>query len=256
MIDMHSHIIPGIDDGSKSIEQSLEMIRNAYNDGTEKIIATPHYCLGYAETQFNDVRKHFENLKKEVRNEEIDIEIYLGQEVYFSENIVNDYKQGVIGTINNSRYMLFETPMNNIDENTLDTIYELQILGIVPILAHPERYKEFIDDPKAINKFVKEGILLQMNAGSITGLFGKSVKKTAEILLANDLYNFIGSDAHNTKNRTTGLTNALNLANKINKNSSILFEESSLNVLNNEEVKFVGQAIKQKKNIFSLLSIR
>lgn len=253
MIDIHSHILPGVDDGSKDFTTSLEMLKRAQKDGTKKIIATPHYCIDYAEIPYNKIKELVEQFRKEVKSENLDIEIYCGQEVYFSENMVNDYKQGIIGTINNSRYMLFEVPMRNFDESTFDIIYELQVAGVVPILAHPERYKPIIENPSMINRFIEEGVLLQINAGSIEGKFGKSVRKTAEILLQNNLYNFIGSDAHNLQSRSTGLSESIELINKINRNADKLFNESSICMLNNEEIEFDGEKIKTKKSIFSFL---
>ena len=183
----------------------------------------------------------------------IGINLHYGQEVYYSEEIINDYKSGLIGTINNSRYMLIELPMRSFDSDTLEVIYELQVTGIIPILAHPERYRPIIEKPERINKFIKEGFLFQMNAGSIEGEFGSNVKKTAEILLANNIYNFIGSDAHNDTNRCTGIDRGIELAKKKNKTNEALFRESGRRLLNNEDIEFIGEKVKEKKGIFSFL---
>lgn len=114
--------------------------------------------------------------------------------------------EGKIGTLNDSKYMLIEFPMRKFDDNICDIIYELQVRNIIPIIAHPERYKPIIENPIYINKFINEGYLFQMNTGSIEGKFGSDVKKITEVLLENGIYNFIGSDAHDTKNRNTGLS--------------------------------------------------
>ena len=156
---------------------------------------------------------------------------------------------GNIGTLNDSRYMLIEFPMDKFDKNIFDILYELQVRDIVPIIAHPERYKPFREKPSLINDFINEGYLFQVNAGSIEGKFGESIRKTADIFLKNHIYNFIGSDAHNIKSRKTGLKEAIALLNEdINRD---IFEDSSKKVLKNEKIEFLGEKIKEKKSIFS-----
>jgi protein-tyrosine phosphatase len=255
MIDIHSHIIPTIDDGSKNVEMTLEMLRNAERDGTKEIVATPHYLLEYGESTISEVKVFVKEINSIIKSEGINLKVYAGQEVYYTENIIQYYMEGKIGTINGSRYMLIEFPMHKLNKNISDVLYELQIRDIIPIIAHPERYKAIIEKPSRINRFIDEGYLFQMNAGSLEGKFGTNVKKTTEIFLANRIYNFIGSDAHNIENRTTGLSKATTILNKKKKNKDMgrIFEESSKKMLNNEQVDFFGRKIEEKKSIFSLL---
>lgn len=249
MIDIHSHIIPGIDDGAKNIEMTLEMLKNAEKNGTKEIVATPHYLLEYGEAKINEVKEHVKEINTLLEKEKIDVKVYSGQEVYFSERILEDYIEGNIGTINDSKYMLIEFEMHKFDENIFNTLYELQVRDIVPIIAHPERYKFFRENPSFINSFIDEGYLFQVNAGSIEGRFGESIKKTANIFLDNNIYNFIGSDAHNCSNRNTGLNTAVDLIDK--KINIEVFRDSSEKMLKNEKIEFPGVKIKQKKSIFS-----
>ena len=251
MIDIHSHVIPGIDDGSKNMEMTLEMLRNAERDGTKEIVATPHYLLEYGDSTIEEVKRLVEEINSIVNKERINIKIYSGQEVYFTENILKDYLDGNIGTLNDSRYMLIEFNMNRFEENIFDIIYELQVRGITPIIAHPERYRSIIKNPLEINSFIDEGYLFQLDSGSLTGVFGKEVKKTAEILLANGIYNFIGSDAHNIKSRNTGISEAASLANNKKNGIENIFKESSRKMLDNEKVDFLGERIKARKSILS-----
>ena len=259
MIDIHSHIIPGIDDGSRNMEMTLEMLRNAEKDGTKEIIATPHYLLESGEATINEIKVLVEKINSIVNKEGIKIKIYSGQEVYFTENIIENYTQGNIGTLNNSRYMLIEFPIQKLDKNIFDVLYELQIRDIVLIIAHPERYKPFIEKPSLINDFIDEGYLFQMNAGSLEGKFGEKSKKIANLFLANNIYNFVGSDAHNIKDRNTGLKKAMNLLKENSRNNEeinqCIFEDSSKKLLNNESIKFIGKKIETKKSIFSFLRI-
>ena len=206
MVDIHSHILAEIDDGSKDIKMTINMLKKAEKSGTTDIIATPHFMRGRFEVEYNEVLKKVEELKEISRENNIDINIYAGQEIYYNKNMLEYYNDNMIGTINNTKYMLIEFPMLefNIDE-VINTIYELQIRGITPIIAHPERYKPFIKKPSMINTFIKEGMLFQLNAGSITGAFGKDVKKTATKYLENNIYSFIGSDAHRDIGRDTDI---------------------------------------------------
>jgi len=249
MVDIHSHIIPRIDDGSKSMEMTLEMLKNAEKEGTKEIVATPHYLLEYGEATIEEVKNYVKEINAVLESEKIDLKVYSGQEVYFTEKIIKDYIEGNIGTINDSMYMLIEFPMNNFENNIFDVLYELQVRNIIPIIAHPERYKPFIKKPVLINDFINQGYLFQVNVGSIMGKFGEDVRKTANLFLSNHIYNFIGSDAHNIKSRNTGLKDALDL---LNKDMNVeIFEESSIKVLENEKIEFVGEKVKEKKSIFS-----
>lgn len=253
MIDIHSHIIPKIDDGSKSIEMTLQMLKNAKNRGTNEIVATPHYLLEYGVATIKEVKKYVGEINELLKDEGIDVKVYYGQEVYFSERIIEDYLNNNIGTINDSRYMLIEFNMRKFDNNIFDILYELQVRDIVPIIAHPERYRDFIEKPSRINDFIKEGYLFQLNSGSVEGKLGEGARKTAEIFLANNIYNFIGSDAHNVTSRTTGIDEALSIIRKKNKFSEEVFSKSSKNLIRNGDIEFLGQYIKEKKSIFSFL---
>ena len=245
MVDIHSHIINEIDDGSKSIEMTINMLKKAEQSGTTDIIATPHFMRGRFEVEYKDVVKKVEELKKIVTENNIDINIYAGQEVYYSRKLIEYYNDKIIGTINNTKYMLIELPMLefNIDE-VINTIYELQIRGIVPIIAHPERYKQFIKKPSMINSLIKEGMLFQMNTGSIVGDFGKDVKKTAAKYLEHNVYSFIGSDAHRDRGRDTDISEALNILELPQKKE---FINNGKVMLQNGDVEFKGTTVKEKK---------
>ncbi|WP_195986708.1 CpsB/CapC family capsule biosynthesis tyrosine phosphatase [Clostridium sp. D53t1_180928_C8] len=245
MIDIHSHILNDIDDGSKDIEMSISMLKKAELSGTTDIIATPHFMRGRFEVEYNEVLNRVEKLKKISRENNIDINIYAGQEVYYSRKILEYYNDKMIGTINNTRYMLIELPMLEFDINEIiNNIYELQLRGIIPIIAHPERYKPFIKKPSMINILIKEGMLFQLNAGSITGTFGKDVKKTAVKYLENNIYSFIGSDAHRDRGRDTNMTEALKTL-ELNQRST--FDENGKAMLKDEEIDFKGILVKEKK---------
>ncbi|WP_294358154.1 CpsB/CapC family capsule biosynthesis tyrosine phosphatase [uncultured Clostridium sp.] len=255
MIDLHSHILPNVDDGSKDMNMSIEMIKEAIKCGTKKIVATPHYAKGYYTNEYNKIKEIFPEFKDKIEKE-LDVEIYHGQEVYFTENILEEFKMGNIGTINDSRYMLVEFPPMDFKVESLDYLYELQIRDIVPVVAHPERYRAVMKNPEILNEFIEAGCLFQLNGTSLHGAFGKESQKASRILLNSGVYNFIGSDAHRSDKRTMNLTESIEIIKKSNKNYLDLMRESSELLLENEEVTYQGEKIKVKKGIFSFIGLK
>ena len=255
MVDLHSHLIWGIDDGSKSKEMTVNMLKQAVKGGTEKIVLTPHYLPGYYEVPINEVKEKAKELSFLAKEYELDIEIYCGQEVYFFEDMLEYYENKLIGTINESRYMLIEFNMRNFSiEEVIYILYDLQLEGIVPIIAHPERYYMFIKNPSLINEFIEEGFLFQLNIGSITGDFGKEVKKTAEIFLKNKIYSFLGSDAHRDEKRNPNMSIGIEALKNIDNDYFNYLKDSGERLLNNYEIRFIGNLIKEKKGLLGLFS--
>ncbi|MEG0669130.1 MAG: CpsB/CapC family capsule biosynthesis tyrosine phosphatase [Clostridium sp.] len=248
MIDLHSHIIWNVDDGSKSEEMTIQMLKKAEESGTSKIVATPHFFSGYFTVSREEIKEKVEEVKALAKQNNINIEIYQGQEVYYSDKIFEQYNEGLIGTINDSRYMLIEFPMREFSiSEILDNLYELQLKGIIPVIAHPERYHRFIKEPRLINKFIDEGFLFQLNLGSIAGDFGKDVKNTAKVFIEHRVYNFIGSDAHRDEKRTTNMEAGLKELKDLDSKYIRYIEKSSESLLLNEEIGFIGKKIEGKK---------
>lgn len=254
MIDTHCHIIPGIDDGAGDIETSLEMLKIAEEDGIKTIIATPHYYRNKYECNIEDARNHLDKLKELSQSEGISVEIIQGQEVFLDKYTVDLYKNGTIGTINNSKYILVETSFaGSKPKDVLENIYEIRLLGLTPILAHPERYGFIIEDNSSINEFIKEGCLFQITSSSITGIFGKDVKKTSENLIKSGICNFIGSDAHTTGRRSPKMKEALEEVRKLNENAYESIEKNSEAVISNKELDIKMELVKKKRRFFPFL---
>ncbi|MGL4656713.1 MAG: tyrosine-protein phosphatase [Sarcina sp.] len=250
MIDIHSHIIPNIDDGSTSEEISIEMLRTAYESGTKVIVLTPHYYRGKFMVPLKKVREKSEEIKKVAKNNNIDLEILVGQEIYFTPALLEDLDNGEIGTINESRYMLIELNLMKFEYEYFEILHELKVRGIVPIIAHPERYREFQKEPIRINKFIEAGCLFQLNANSIAGTLGSEAKKLSEFYIKNKIYSFIGSDAHGLGKRNTDISI---YQEEISKVDRIFFEkilENSVKLIQNEVVSFQGEKIEKKKKRF------
>lgn len=253
MIDIHSHILPAIDDGSKSIEETLEMLKLTKLDGIKNIVATPHYYRGYYENSYKDIAKLVGEINNIASEKHIDIKIISGQEVFIDNHTLELYREGIIACIEGTNYMLIELPMDSMPKDALDTIYELRIQGIKPIIAHPERYKYIIDKPSTLNAFIDEGCLFQLNSGSIKGIFGKTVKKTSELLIEQGACNFIASDTHSTGRRCPGVSDAIEVAKSLNKSLVQHIMDNEKKFLNNEDIKLNAEKIKEKRSFFSFL---
>ena len=253
MIDFHSHILHGVDDGAKDEEMTIDMLKLAKKSGTNGIVVTPHFFRGRFEVPYENIKKEVDKLKKLSQENDINIEIYCGQEVYYTDKILESFQYGDIATIENSRYMLIEFNLREfpVDE-VINDIYELQLKGIAPIIAHPERYKKFIEAPELINKFIKEGFLFQLNTGSIVGDFGRDVKKTAELFIKHKIYSVIGSDGHRSQVRTTDMTAGIKTIEKIKPGYVGEMESISQEILKNNKVSFQGEKIKKSRGIMSL----
>ena len=200
MKDLHSHLLFGIDDGCKDIGESITLLKAAQKQGITDLVLTPHYMEN---TKYNvnneEKKKRFEELKEEVKKQGIEINLYLGNEVYITENIKDLLKQQEITTINNSKYLLIEFPLGNMLYNTKDIIYNLVVEGYVPILAHPERYRIFQRHPEHIDEYIRVGALLQGNYKSLLGKYGSDAKKTLIYFLKNKKITFLASDCHHEK---------------------------------------------------------
>src|SRR5574344_282829 len=164
MIDIHNHIIPNIDDGCKTIEESIICIEEMYKLGISSMVCTPHYVKG---SKYNKNNKEKEKclslLKKEVKKRKLDINLYLGNEVYYEDNMLELLNDGTITTLNNSRYLLFELPMTSEVHNLGNIIFELRRNGIIPVIAHCERYTWFQKKPNDLIPLIEQGALIQGN---------------------------------------------------------------------------------------------
>lgn len=197
MKDLHSHLLFGIDDGCSTIEESIMLIKKASEQGITDLMITPHYIEDSKYDCNNKKKKElFDRLVEEVSKENININLYLGNEVYITEKFVELLKKKEVATLNNSKYVLLEFPFGNMFSNTKDIIYELVVAGYVPIIAHPERYRLFQRHPEHMEEYLRIGVLLQGNYKSLFNKYGKEAKKTLKHFLKKGWISFLGSDCH------------------------------------------------------------
>ena len=199
MIDFHAHILPNIDDGSASMEESINLIKEAEQAGFTGIISTSHYLQNYYECDEKERRRILAELANQVKVADAEAEIpklYLGSEIYISTDIMELLKEGKASTINETNYVLFELPMNSKPLFVKEVVYKLIENGHNPIIAHPERYSYVKENIEFVREIKNMGALFQSNYGSVIGMYGSSAKKTLKKLLKEDLITFLGSDVH------------------------------------------------------------
>lgn len=197
MTDTHSHILFGIDDGSSSLKESIELLKKMKDTGFNNVILTPHYIEGSVFNANNiDKMNRYEMLLEELEKQNIDINIYLGNEIFISNNILSNIKRNQIFSLNNTKYLLIELPFHNKILNLEDIIYEIKIKGYIPIIAHPERYTYFQENKDLIDKLREEEVLFQANYASILGYYGKSSEKLMKYMLKKGYIDYLGTDIH------------------------------------------------------------
>jgi len=202
LIDIHCHIIPGVDDGAENIEESLNMAKAAIDEGIQTIIATPHHKNGKYENRKDEVVENVKLLNQHLENAELPLKILPGQETRINGDMINDLEQGHLLPLNEtSGYVFVELPSDHVPRYTNQLLFDLQVAGYKPIIVHPERNQEIIQYPDQLYKFVKNGTLTQVTAASVCGKFGKKIHKFTHQLIESNLTHFISSDAHNTTSR-------------------------------------------------------
>ena len=196
MIDFHTHILPNIDDGSRSIDETFNLIKEAKEVGFDGIILTSHYIENFYETDVPERDIWVKAISENLGAKGIDTDLYLANEIYISENMMGLLEQQKASTINNSCYVLFELPLNEEPLNLYDVIYSLQENKLIPILAHPERYSFVQKEPELIYDLIEKGCLMQANYGSIIGQYGVKAEYIVKKFLENNMIHFLGSDVH------------------------------------------------------------
>lgn len=180
MIDVHSHIIPNVDDGSSSVSETFEMIEEARKIGFTDIILTSHFLLNSYETNSKELVFWKEKLQEVLDKKEIDVKLHSGMEIYISSQMEELIKKKKLLTLANSRYMLIELPLSSTVKNLDYVLYFLESISIKPIIAHPERYKCVQENPELVEEYINKGALIQCNYASILGLYGDKAKKNSK----------------------------------------------------------------------------
>ena len=240
MIDIHCHILYGLDDGSVSAEESVEMARLARKGGTEKIIVTPHSNVtgSYRNLWNSDLESKLAELNDKMKMAECDLSFYPGQEIFCGENFIRLLEEGQLITLNKSVYPLVEFDFSEHSASVYHKLEKLIAEGYTPIVAHPERYAFFCENDDAAIKLRNMGCLLQLNKGSIQGSFGRSAYNAAKRMLDRGYADFVASDAHSPYRRTPYLSEAFEFVaeNYSFDYAEILFEKNAMCVIENKKI--------------------
>lgn len=250
MIDLHCHILPGIDDGPKTMEESLQMVKEAAKQGIHTIVATPHHQNGKYQNEKQIILHHVDKLNALLKDQEIAVKILPGQEIRLYGELIQDYDSGTILTKNETgKYILVEFPSNHVPRYTESLLYDIQLKGLIPIIAHPERNTEIIERPGLLYDLIKKGALSQVTAASLTGEFGKKIKKFSMQLIEHNLAHMIASDAHNTTSRSFKLREAYDVLEKeFGTDMHYLFQETVYSIISGQSIyKLDPEHIRRKK---------
>jgi protein-tyrosine phosphatase len=209
MIDTHSHILPGLDDGVEDLDQALSAARAAVQDGIEGMICTPHWISGIFENTRSIVMTAVESFEQHLREHNIPLALYPGAELRVNLEMPAKIARGALLTLNESAYALVELPAEIIPPRIEDFFYSLQAEGITPVIAHPERNPGLARDPARLYGWIESGVLAQLTAGSLLGKFGGTIRKLCLLLLEHGMVHLIATDCHGHRNRTPKLSKAL-----------------------------------------------
>lgn len=256
LIDLHCHILPGVDDGSKNMEMSLEMARVAVKQGISHILVTPHHMDGMYLNHKQDVIAKTDEFQTALDAVGIPLTVFPGQEVHLTGDLLKALDaDDILFMDEGGRYLLLELPHSGIPEYTEDMIFELQTRGITPVIAHPERNHGFQKEPDRLYDFVEMGCLTQLTDSSYLGVFGESVKTlTAKIINANLGFAF-ASDAHNFKGRRFVMDAAFNkLTERAGEQYAKTYNENAKAIINGDdiampEIKKIS-AVKKKRRFW------
>jgi len=213
--DIHSHILPYIDDGAKSMDTAVTMAAIAFSEGIKRIIATPHFdpetrsIKGFLHKRENSLN----DLRKELEKRLINIEIIPGAEVYLVPEIteLDDLELLCIG---NTKYMLVEMPFTVMPQWLDEILYKIQLRGITPILAHPERSIKITKEPQKLKPLVEKGVLLQLNVSSVCNTSNSELRKCIRYLMKSKMAHFIATDSHTLRSRPPKIQDAIKLLTK------------------------------------------
>lgn len=251
MIDIHSHILPGLDDGSPDMETSVKMARIAVSEGITGMIATPHFIEKDREIEKEKILESVANLNRELRERGVDLQIFPGQEVFLTPGVPELYEKGrLLALGGQDKYLLVELPIMSIPVYAADVIYSLILKGVRVIIAHPERNRDIARQPEKINEFIEIGALVQVNTLSLLGVFGSGAKGAATFFIKKGLTHFLATDCHTARARSPRARKALDMLNP--GMAELLAVENPSRVLEGKDIEASGRGYRGRGRDISL----
>ncbi|WP_127579965.1 tyrosine-protein phosphatase [Paenibacillus koleovorans] len=248
MIDIHTHILPGMDDGATDIDESLRIARAAVDEGIHTVIATPHHANGKYMNPADKIRSSVDRLNEELVRAQIPLQVLTGQEIRLTRQLLEDWDQGQLLSLSNSKYLLIELPSGHVPEYTEDYLFELMLSGVQPIIAHPERNAELASDPDLLHSLVSKGVLAQLTSHSLNGLFGPKIQQLSIQLCKRNLVQFLSSDVHHLETRGIELSKAYRIVEQhVGQERVLYYKENSTKVLASESIDLLEPQKEAKK---------
>lgn len=214
MIDLHSHLLPGIDDGAPDLATSLEMARAFLAGGVTHVACTPHILPGLYHNTGDQIRAAAGAFDAELRNQGIDLAIFPGADAHMTPAFIQGLRSGHIPTLGASRYVLVEPPHHTVPQRIEQFFFDILVAGYVPILTHPERLRWINDHYAIMQRLAAHGVWMQLTAASVTGAFGKNAQYWSERMLDEGLVHVLASDAHDLHRRIPNLSRGRDAAAK------------------------------------------
>ncbi len=246
MIDLHCHILPGLDDGAKSLEEAVEMAQIAEDEGIERIIATPHlFRENYLYEDLGIIEEKRKELSRALKVNNIHLELLSGAEVHIAHNLMEEIRKNRNSlVVNRSSYMFVEFPSRHVFSGAKELFFELMSEGIIPIIAHPERNSVFVRNPSFLYELIQMGSLAQANSGSLSGMYGRGAEQAVCRFLEMNLIHFIASDGHNTNALAPRLSEARERAERIigKEGATALVKGNPGAVLEDKEIPYLPEA--------------
>lgn len=208
MLDLHSHMLPGIDDGARDLQTALEMARIAAADGIRTVACTPHIYPGLYENMADGIRSAMSAFQAELDLRGIPLRLVIGADVHLVPDLAAGIRDGRVPTLASSRYVLLEPPHHVAPPRIEDSVFELLVSGYVPVLTHPERLTWLGDHYALFHRLVRSGAWMQITAGSITGRFGREPKQWSERMLDDGIVHIVATDCHDARRRPPLLAEA------------------------------------------------
>ena len=254
MVDLHCHLLPGIDDGSKSMEISLRLAKEATENGVTHALLTPHHMNGHYLNHKQDVIRRTQEFQKEINKHNIPLTVFPGQEVRINGQLSEALdKDDILFADESGKYMLLEFPDNDVPHYTSQMIFELQQRGITPIIVHPERNTRIMDEPNLLYQLLKKGCLSQITASSYIGMFGKKVEQFSKDLIEAGQGYVFASDAHALPGRKYEMRQAFDkLSQEFGQELAERYADNARAIINGENVPINTIRELRKKNRFWL----
>lgn len=255
MIDIHSHIIWGVDDGPSTKQEAMELIRLAMKEGIEQIIATSHALHPSFHADMIEVQEKLQELQQESDAERLGIKLYTGHEIRITEDLVEQLRNKQVLPLSNSTYVLVEFPSGDVPLFTREILRQLVRAGYRPVIAHPERNKVFANNTKKLHELIEAGAFTQVTAGSVAGDFGKEVQRVAMKMIDEGLIHCYGSDVHNKKVRAFSFDKGLSYLESKNRQDIVeYFLENNERLLQNKNLLIIERKVSFIKEKIRFLS--